>query len=289
MLRRLLLASLVVFAALSLCRAPPLVLGTFNIRWFPHANTDREAVAVAIAGLDADAFAVQEILDPIAFQDVLDRASALSGRRYQMTLAPARCPPLKVTVHLGVVHDAGEFDVLESRPLGEYTCPEGQPVGMLALLRAHDGRRLALASVHMPAGDGAEVRRLREGQWNWLARALPGLRAELAAPVVVAGDFNSTGYLVKEDPERRFIDEVLGRGALQMPTERLGCSMYWNPRSGEYAASLLDHVVASDELEFGAAEALGMCAELACAPQTRAPAGWTDVSDHCPVRVALRL
>ena len=125
-------------------------------------------------------------------------------------------------------------------------------------------------------------------QWAWLVAALPELRAELGAPVIVAGDFNSTGYLVDSDPERRFIDALVERHGLQLPTGALACSMYWKPRKSSYEVSLLDHVLAPRELALGPAEALGMCAELACAPQTEPPAAWRTVSDHCPVRVPLR-
>ena len=284
MLRRLALVSLLVLAALAFCERPaPLALGSFNIRMFPNAKTDLEAVAHAIAGLDADAFAVQEIVEPRVFQRVLERASAISGRRYRVALEHAHCPRRGTNFYLGVVHDADKLALIESRLLGEFTCPEGQPAGMLAHLRASDGRRLALTSLHLSAGDK------RMAQWAWLAAALPDLRAELDAPVILAGDFNSTGYLVERDLERRFIDTLVERSGLQLATARLACSMYWKPpRSATYEVSLLDHIVAPRELELGPAQVMGMCAELACAPQTGMPTAWHEVSDHCPVRVELR-
>lgn len=286
---RLALVCVLVAVGLSLCDRPvPLILGTFNIRRFPGPDTDLEAVARAIAELDADAFAVQEIVEPRAFQAALDRASALSGRRYQVALEPAHCPRRGPDMHVGVVHDIGALALLEARMLGEFTCPEGQPAGMVALLRASDGRRLALASVHLSAGDTPRVRDERAAQWDWLLAALPGLHAELDAPVIVAGDFNSTGFLGADDPERRRIDALVERHALQLPTGRLGCTMYWKPEpTSGYEVSVLDHLLAPRELALGPAEALGMCAALACAPQAEAPAGWQSVSDHCPVRVPL--
>jgi endonuclease/exonuclease/phosphatase family metal-dependent hydrolase len=288
-LRRLALVALVLLAPFALCPKPPLALGTFNIRMFPADTTDLEAVVAAIVELDADAFAVQEIVDPVALQRVLDRASARSGRRYQVRLEPARCPRRRGNLHVGVVHDANKLAALESRLLGDATCPEGQPSGMLALLRASDGRRLALASVHFTAGDGKTARAQRAAQWTWLIDALPELQAELDAPVIVSGDFNSTGFLREHDPERRFIDDLVERHALQLPTAELACSMYWKPKTGIYEPSLLDHVLAPRELRLGPARALGMCAELACAPQASEPAAWRTISDHCPVRVEVRL
>ncbi len=289
MLRRLALVSTLLLAALALCDRPaPRVLGTFNIRMFPHEHTDLEAVARAIAELDADAFAVQEIVSPAAFARVLERASALTGRRYAVALEMSHCPRRGTNTHAGVVHDLEVFERLESRMLGEFTCPKGQPAGMVALLRARDGRRLALASLHLSSGGGESMRAERMAQWAWLIDALPDLRAELDAPVVLAGDFNSTGYLVEGDPERVYSDTLVARHGLQLPTASLACSMYWRPPRRDFEVSLLDHIVAPAGLSFGPAEALGMCAELACAPQTGAPATWRSVSDHCPVRVQWR-
>jgi len=86
-------AVIFVAALLLMCgfRPAPISVGTFNIRTFPGEHTDLEAVALAIAGLDADVIAVQEIADPKVFQRVLDRASALSGRYYVMTLRHSHC------------------------------------------------------------------------------------------------------------------------------------------------------------------------------------------------------
>ena len=167
-----------------------------------------------------------------------------------------------------------ELPFAELQPLLE----EAQPLG----------RRLALASVHFSAGDTPARRDDRVAQWSWLVAALPELRGEWAAPVIVAGDFNSTGYLVDGDPERRFIDALVEQHALQLPTAGLACSMYWQRSKTTFAVSLLDHVLAPGDLSFGPAEALGICAELACAPQTAAPTAWVAVSDHCPVRVPLK-
>lgn len=290
MRRLLLLASFALFAVCSLCRTPPVTLGTFNIRSFPNASTEREAVARAIALLDAEAFAVQEILDPRALDEVLAQVNAWTGRQYRAALHLAPCPRRNGKILLGVVHDANRWTLVESRVLGDYTCPEGQPAGAVALLRANDGRRLALATVHMTAGDGAGARKERRAQWGWLVDALPDLREDLQAPVVVAGDFNSTGFLRAGDPERTFIDETARRHGLELASESLGCSMYWRPNNlRPYEASLVDHVLASGDVEVDDVEALGMCAELACAPQEDEPAGWRTVSDHCPVRAVVRL
>lgn len=174
------------------------------------------------------------------------------------------------------------------REFGGETCPLGQPPGILALLRDAGGS-FGLVSVHLEAMDDAKAHTLRRRQWAWMVETLSALKQEFAAPIVIAGDFNSTGFLVPEHAERRFIDETLARHGLRLPTAGLGCTEYWQPRgSTHYEASLLDHVLASDELSFGTAEVMGMCAALACERQAEAPDGFDTISDHCPVRIELR-
>jgi endonuclease/exonuclease/phosphatase family metal-dependent hydrolase len=281
---------LVAIALLLWCRREaPLVLGTFNIQTFPHQKTVSEAVAAAIAELDADAVAVQEIQDLGKFQATLDRASALAGRRYAAALTPScRGRSNGTRLHVGVVYDTARLELVKIRALSKGDkCPLGQAPGLVASLRSSSGRALALASVHFTPGGQSERFADRVRQWKWLASILPALREEFGAEVVVAGDFNSTGYLRERSDERGFIDKLVAEEGLQLPTGTLGCSMYWKTR-GRWEASLLDHVLGSKDLSFGTPEALGMCAALACATQSAEPPTMATVSDHCPVRVELR-
>jgi hypothetical protein len=288
--RRLALLALATLALLSLCERPsPLVLGTFNIENFPDVFTDRDGVAAALAALDADAFAVQEIGDVAAFGSVLADAGARTGRRWAAVFTPYCRARSDLRMNIGIVYDRDRLELRTLRPLtaGE-TCPKGQVPGLAAAFESADGRRLALASVHLTALDHDRAHEARRAEWSWLAAELPGLTAELGAPVILAGDFNSTGWLDPTSTEHRFITALLADRALQLPTGHLGCSAYWNQRAAaRWDISLLDHFVAPAGLSFKAAESLGMCAELACAPQDGPPSDWTRVSDHCPVRVVL--
>lgn len=272
-------------------RPPPLVIGTFNIREFPGETTDPEAVAAAIAELDADAFSVQEIEDTRVFLEVLRFLRAPTGRHYKMALAPScRGRKSRERLNLGVVYDAARIELAAFRSLsGGEACPTGQPPAAIALLRPRGGPPLALASVHFTSGGDPKDLAAREAQWRWLVDQLPRLEAEFGAPVIVAGDFNSTGFLEPDHHERRMIDGLLEAHDLALPTATIGCSEYWRPNrtSGPYVASLLDHILLPSALASSRPEVLGMCAALACAPQQDAPPGYATISDHCPVRVAL--
>jgi endonuclease/exonuclease/phosphatase family metal-dependent hydrolase len=286
--RRLLAGLLVVLVLVWWCgRAAPVVLGTFNIRMFIDAHTCPDEVAEAVAELDADAFAVQEIRDVEAFARVLADAGAWTGREYAMVMVPY-CRTHARDFRLGVVYDARRLDLVTSRPFAaDGACADEQPHGMVAVLRGGDGREFGLASVHMTALGTPEAIESRRQQWTWLVAALPRWTHEiLRVPVVVAGDFNSTGYLQADSDEREFIDRTVEREGLQLPTGELDCSEYWEPQPGNFAVSLLDHVLAPADWTFAAPEVLGMCAQLQCAPQVHVPPGFDTVSDHCPVRIA---
>lgn len=118
-----------------------------------------------------------------------------------MTLRHSHCR--LDSMEIGVVHDAGRLELIESSLLGDDpSCPKGQAPGLVALLRTRDGRRLAFASVHFKAGGGAKSWTERQAQWATLAAEIPDVGERLRAPVIVAGDFNSTGYLKTDSHER---------------------------------------------------------------------------------------
>lgn len=268
-------------------RAPEVTLGTFNIRMFLDERTDPGAVAGALAELDADAFAVQEIRDLDAFAAVLRDASARTGRDYVMAMAPY-CDrnPATRALNIGAVYDRSRLELVARRPFSDGACARDQPQGLLAVLR-RDGHTFGLASLHMTAGGTPAAHASRRAQWAWLVEALPRWRRAFDVPVVLSGDFNSTGYLEQSD-ERAFIDRTVADHGLHVATRDLGCSMYWEPAPGRFEVSLLDHMIATDGLTLTDAGALGMCASLRCAPQREAPTDYHAVSDHCPVRAILR-
>lgn len=281
--RRLALLVLLVLLAVWLhrCTRPTLVVGTFNIRLFKAETTDPAAVADAIAALDADLFAVQEIVDLREFDRVLARAGEATHRTYRAAFGR------KSRVgHTGVVYDA-KLLTLERHEA--FPDDKHAPRGVTATLRGPDDRRLTLLAVHLKAGSSPADLETRDREWAWLTAEIRRLRAADDAPVLVAGDFNTTDWLT-DGPERRRLDGLLDDLDARVPTATLPCSMYWQPRKDEprHEPSLLDHVLVPEDMSSGTPEVLGMCAALACAPHDGAPHGFHAVSDHCPVRVRVR-
>ena len=267
-------------------------LGTFNIRLFPDRGTAPEVVADRIAELDVDLFMVQEIREPAAFDAVLARASARTGRDYAASLGPmCRTSELQ----LGVVFDRRRLRELEHRPQavldpeGRCSCRDGHPPAFLSLLEAEGGARLGAMSVHLQYGGRRWMHRARRDQWDHLVATIQRLRAELGPmPLAVAGDFNSTGFLDDDRGERGLVLEMAARAGMTVATADVRCTAYWRPnrRTRDYVPSMLDHVLL-DPAPRGAVEVLGMCAALGgqgC-PGDREVEDFHVVSDHCPLRV----
>lgn len=256
-------------------------LGTYNIRFFPEESTDRPAVAARIAELDADAFAVQEIIDPDALAAAVAEASRATGRDYALTLG-TYCSN-KRTWWLGVVYDRRRLTLRDARSFSDRArCASGHPSAHAAIFDD-----FALVAVHLKAGAEAGEHARRKRQWMHAVASQRGLERELARPVVLAGDFNTTGFRDDAAGERSYIRAVTRSAGLTLATDELPCSAYWRPPGGGYAPSTLDHVIGRGG-EFEGAEVLGYCRELDCAPVAERPRDHHRVSDHCPVAVDFR-
>lgn len=174
--------------------------GSFNIRMFPEATTDADAVAARIAELDADAFAVEEIRDPRAFEQVLKVASARTGRDYAFTFS--RYCVRRYEMYLGVVYDRHRVHLREARPLAsERRCAMDHPSAHAAVLEA-GSETLALVAVHLKSGGNVVGWHRRRTQWRHLAATYRALERELDVPVIFAGDFNTTGLRDDSGGER---------------------------------------------------------------------------------------
>ena len=267
-------------------------VGTFNIRLFPDRETVPQTVAERFAELGADVVMVQEIRDSSAFDAVLAEASKATGRDYDAVLGPM-CRGTELCV--GVVYDRTRFSLAEHReqvrldPQGRCSCRDGHPPALLAVLDDGDAR-LAVMSVHLQFGARRWQYRARREQWEELVASMQRIEAELQLPLVVGGDFNSTGWSDDDRGERRFIQTMAKQAGAALATVDVGCTAYWQPnrRTRQYVPSMLDHVLVRGGTVLGA-QALGMCARLdgqSCTEEVGNP-DYEQVSDHCPIKVDL--
>ena len=289
-------------------KRPPRI-GTWNIRWFPHGTpgghdearrTDLDWLACAIAALEVDVLAVQEILqNPAgrgALLDLLERLGTLTGGKWVAHLDDCA----DGGQHVGMLYDSSRLTVEVPQALaalnpGRSACDRNLRPGYGAYLRFKEGPDLYLIAVHLDSGVKRRDFDNRQRSIQRLGDALQVLgRHRRDADAIVLGDFNVMGCKkctpeVSHQAEVAALDRVI-KGArlrrLEMPS-KLGCTHYYNSKGGS-----LDLVLASvlmKELAVGTrVEPFGPCRDLSCGRMPRERlAAYQRLSDHCPLVVDL--
>jgi endonuclease/exonuclease/phosphatase family metal-dependent hydrolase len=294
-------------------RAPgTLRVGTWNIRWFPDGGpgarprtgkgpvaTHLDWLACALASLDVDAVALQEIKGTArarrALGAVLQRLNALTGGHWQVELDD--CPGLG-RQHVGILHDARRlrrrdgFDIGALNPRGPAACDHMLRPGRAVYFERDGGADFHLVAVHFKSGIGRTDLELREQTTRRVGRA--HAFAESRVPdtdVILAGDWNTMGCSrckpkVTAEEELGELDRSLG--AVTRPFRRvpatIDCSAYYRGRP-----AFLDHFVVHRGMRevpaSARAEVHGFCADVACRRLDAGsmPRAYHELSDHCPL------
>ena len=281
-------------------------VGTWNIRWFPDgkpgnepqaAGTDIPWLACAIASLDVDVLALQEIKHTPRSRErmkqLIARLDALTGGRWKLELD--RCGK-SVQQHVGLLYDSsavsaeGFVQAGAVNPHGQ-ACEKQLRPGFVGRFRARSGGSLLqLMSVHLKSGAKPRSLRLRRASLAGLEREISELRrTQPAATLVIAGDFNSMGCSqckpsVSATEETAELRQSVAKSGLRLLPLVPGCSEYYRGKGGS-----LDWI-ATDAPHVSAAEVSGVCAERQCKalPRGPEPAAIERLSDHCPVVATLR-
>lgn len=281
-------------------------IGTWNIRWFPLGSkdgknlaehTDVAWLACAIASLDVDVLAVQELLDSqvarAAALDLIEQLDALTGGRYRYELDECTGGGRQ---HVGLLWNEARVQLDDVRsiaalnPAGSMCAASLRP-GFGAHARFVDGTDLHVLTVHLDSGEKARDFEHRASSVQALRRVLPALRSS-DADVLVLGDYNAMGCdacapAVTASEELSALDGSLADLGLHRLEHALGnrCTHYYRGQP-----ALLDLAVVSSPLkERAAVRAEGVCGALACERPKRGetPLAWDTLSDHCPVIVEL--
>jgi endonuclease/exonuclease/phosphatase family metal-dependent hydrolase len=279
-------------------------VGSWNLRWFPRGTahgrdperrTDVRWMACAIASLEVDVLAVQEVVqDPegrAALLDLAERLDALTLGQWRAELDECAGSGRQ---HVGFLYDARRVELRDAGTIeelnpGRSACDRSLRPGFGARAHFADGSDAQLVAVHFDSGTTQRDFDNRQRSLERLDGVLTGLRRS-DPDAIVLGDFNTMGC---KDcvPARSAADELAAfdRRLAALQLKRLGaggatsCSEYYRGHAG-----LLDHVLvstASPRWSRGALETFGPCAALACARQPRARSlpALTTLSDHCPI------
>ena len=267
---------------------------TYNIRNFDRdlreGRTDLPELARIIKTAKSDVMAFEEIVNVQAFRKMV--ADNLPGYAYQITTCGGGGKQ-----KLAVAYNTASFDFvgrIEDRTFsggeGSNGCGSLRPVLLVDLRHKETNSLYTFGVVHLKAGGGRSDFEKRWKQYGGLKHLSDRYTNK---NLILLGDFNTTGYILKDDDYVRF-ENFITRAGMRTVSETLGCTSYWAGTLGgeEYQPSILDHIVIQDKnmSEVAEVKLSAHCSKVRCRPATRADLGlsFESVSDHCPIQVTFK-
>jgi endonuclease/exonuclease/phosphatase family metal-dependent hydrolase len=285
-------------------------VGSWNLRWFPRGCSQRDGcqnppdldwIACAVATLDLDVLAVQEVVDypsdRAAVSHFVRSLERITGQSWRFDLQDCGPPNSQ---HVGYlwrpdrVRLSGFADIAALNGAARH---EGEPCagslrpGRYAYVESLiGGVDFHLVTVHLDSGVRAKDWNTRRAAIN----ALPDLLASSAlsrrrdTDVVVIGDFNvmgrTQGRRITAEAELALVDETVGPLFNRLRSNP-SCSYRYRGRP-----LLMDLVLISSAMVESSttAEPSGWCALAGCRALGPDDPASTALSDHCPVILEVR-
>lgn len=274
-------------------------VATWNIRFFPDGNmdmsrsdTDLAWLSCAIAWMNADIIALQEIRDTAeakqAWESVLDGLEAYTGSEWAVDLQD--CGALSVQ-HVGFLWNTDRLTLTDAEDLwqfngkagnGDDPCTGSLRPGRYGYVKSAGGLDFHIISVHSDSGTNESDFTHRRAVVERIDSAVTPYLSE-DSDVIILGDWNTMGTssLSAED-EIELMKNSINLVFLKAVPE---CSEYYRGHAG-----LLDHIMVSknmSELETSSATAIGYCSSISCdrLDPDDMPLAYRSLSDHCPLFV----
>lgn len=267
-------------------------VSTYNIRNF---DKDPDAGAVNLVELGkiikdvkSDVMAFEEVVNTVAFDNLIKKN--LPGYVYEIS----KCGGFGKQ-NLAVVYNPKVFELVgrtedmsfSGKPQG---CGSLRPVLLVTLKHLATSKSYTFGAVHLKAGGNDAAFKQRWEQYLKLEKLS---KTYAKSDLILLGDFNTTGYNIKDEDFERF-ESFISASGLRTMSEQIGCSNYWTGTLGgeEFQSSILDHIVLQDK-NVSSVESVRVgahCARTECRPATPADLGlsFESVSDHCPVQVSFK-
>jgi endonuclease/exonuclease/phosphatase family metal-dependent hydrolase len=286
---------------LSLSAWAGLKVGTYNIRNFDYdvredIQTNKPELVQILLALNFDLLGVNEI------NNGEELASFIKSKMPNYEVVLSKCGG-RGGQSLGFIYNSKKLRLLDFKEELGVTNPEGQPTCNGSSRPMGVGKFEVLVTkeifysyqVHLKAGDNAEAQEKRALQYEFLKNYFKLAEAEGKTNYIVMGDFNTTGYLSRDQDYKKF-SAMLNANKLSNLTAQLGCSAYWWGATDDNTEipSKLDHIVMSPgflELKGTTpkAQVHGHCKKVTCKPASSDTLGvsYQEVSDHCPMTVEI--
>lgn len=267
-------------------------VSTYNIRNFDNDRgagpTNIAELGKIIKSVQSDVMAFEEVVNRTAFDSLIKKN--LPGYAYALS----KCGGFGKQ-NLAVVYNLNTFEFVNQVEDLSFSgsnsgCGSLRPVFLVTLMHKESKKIFTFAVVHLKAGGDNRAMSQRWQQYVGLGRLVSRFASE---NLILLGDFNTTGYNIKNEDYAKFEDMLSGTGVRTM-TENLACTNYWSGTQGgpAYESSILDHIVLQDKMlsQVMNVRVGAHCAMMDCRPATPAELGvsFQSVSDHCPVQVTFR-
>ncbi len=266
---------------------------TYNIRNFDNdfraGKTDLEELARIIKSVQSDVMAFEEVVNVKAFETLVKKN--LPGYSYEVS----KCggggkQQLAVAYNLKTFEFVSQVEDRTFSGSGSSNCGSLRPVLLVDLLHKESKKIYTFGVVHLKAGGNDRAYAQR---WEQYLKLKNLSKRYANKNLILLGDFNSTGYNIKDEDFQRF-EDFIDQSKMRTMTESLGCTNYWTGTAGgnEFQSSILDHIVIQDKNVSSVEEVKvgSHCAKMDCRPATPEELGpsFEAVSDHCPVQVTFK-
>lgn len=267
-------------------------VSTYNIRNFDRdpgaGSTNLTELGKTIKEFKSDVMTFIEVVNLEAFKKLVKNNLPGYG------IAVSSCGGFG-RQKLAIVYNSSMFKFLSQTEDMTFSgntnaCGSLRPVFLVTLQNKQTNKAYTFAAVHLKAGGATTAMQQRWSQYELLTKLAKTYRKQ---NLVMMGDFNTTGYNLKNEDYKRF-DAFLSASSMETMSENLGCTSYWTGEleNGQHQSSVLDHVVLSPEQLKNVDEVyLGShCAKLDCRDATPEELGvsYDAVSDHCPIQVTFK-
>lgn len=267
---------------------------TYNIRNFDRdpggGKTDVNELKKIINSVKSDVYSFQEVVNADAFASLM--AAALPSYRYNLSTCGGNGKQ-----KIAVVYNPAVFEFVSQKEDFTFSgsgfdaaCGSLRPVFLVTLKMKKTKENFVFGGIHLKAGGDPRAMQTRWGQY----RKLENLVQEVGnARLILLGDFNTTGYNIRNDDFARFTT-FLDESGMWTASEEIACTNYWHGADEDpnMAPSILDHIVMSNALasQVESSKVAAHCQKTSCEAVAESALGlsYAKVSDHCPVQVTFK-
>lgn len=280
---------------LSLQAFAALKISTYNIRNFDSKKdpTNKKELARVLKSLKFDILQVEEIVNTTSFKNFVQKE--FPG--YELVLTKCGGGGRQ---KVGFLYNPTKFKLLKhyedmrvSDPqvvVGQYGCGRLRPALVGIFQERKTRKKVVVIGVHLKAGGSETSFEKRFKQYEIIGQMLDELKLADFHNIIVLGDFNTTGFDLRNLDYEKFNDLLID-SKFETTGTRVNCTSYWSGMDRHdqiEEASILDHIIyPKSKLGYKRVSVRvgAHCARSKCHDVSSQDLGVTykEVSDHCPV------